>query len=34
MYFIGVGIFIVLAVLCVVAFLKVKQRDRRYEHGG
>ncbi len=32
MYF-GLLIFIALAVLCVVAFVKVKQRDRRYGEG-
>jgi hypothetical protein len=32
--FVGIGIFAVLAVLLVVAFIRVKARDREYyEHG-
>lgn len=31
--FIGIGIFALLAVVLVVAFLKVKAGDRRYEQG-
>jgi hypothetical protein len=30
---IGAGIFALLAILLVVAFVKVKQRDRRYGEG-
>ena len=33
MYYFGIVIFIALAVLCVYAFIKVKQRDRRYGEG-
>jgi hypothetical protein len=33
MYFVGIGIFFVLAILLVVAFVRVKQRDRRYGEG-
>jgi hypothetical protein len=29
----GLLIFIALAILCVVAFVRVKARDRRYEEG-
>ncbi len=31
--YIGIGIFALLAVLCVVAFFKVRARERDYEHG-
>ena len=33
MYYIGTVIFIALAVLCVVAFMKVKKRDDEYGRG-
>jgi hypothetical protein len=33
-YVLGTGIFIVLAVLLVVAFFRVKARDRHYEETG
>ena len=33
MYYIGTVIFIALAILCVVAFLKVKKRDDEYGRG-
>ena len=33
MYFVGIGIFAVLAVVVVFAFIKVKKGDRAYEQG-
>jgi hypothetical protein len=33
MYFIGVGIFFLIAILLVVAFVKVKQKDKAYGRG-
>lgn len=31
MYYLGAGIFFVVAILCVVAFVKTQQRRRAYE---
>ena len=33
MYYIGTVIFLALAILCVVAFVKVKRRDDEYGRG-
>jgi uncharacterized membrane protein len=33
-YYIGTAIFAVLAILVVVAFFKVRAREKNYEHGG
>jgi hypothetical protein len=33
-YYIGTAIFAVLAILVVVAFLKVRAREKNYERGG
>jgi hypothetical protein len=34
MVFYGLGAFFIAAVLCIVAFVKIKQRDKKYEETG
>jgi hypothetical protein len=33
-YYIGTAVFALLAILVVVAFFKVRAREKNYEHGG
>jgi hypothetical protein len=33
-YYFGLGIFFIAAILLIFAFVKVKQRDKRYEETG